>query len=105
MNNDIFIPEAGTTCHALINENYETMLSGECNKFCTCAITERQCSGAYIDDSEDASSQFVSRARNHMSNRRLNSCPMYGLSREIYVLAVKERAQKKLEETLSKMSA
>ena len=39
MNNDIFIPEVGTTCNALLNENYETMLSGECHKFCTCAIT------------------------------------------------------------------
>lgn len=105
MSHDLFIPEAGTTCHALINENYETMLSGECHKYCTCAITEKQCSGAYLQDDEDASSRFVSRARNHMSQFRLNSCPMYGLSREIYILAVKERAQKKLEETLSKMSA
>lgn len=100
---DIYSPEHGTTCPALINEDYEYKFSDDCRKFCTCAITGSQCIGTVVADSEEASTNMFSRAKCHMSTKKLNQCPMYGLPKDLYIQAVKHRAELKLQDTLNQM--
>jgi len=98
-----FIPEVGTTCPGLVNEDYETMFSNDCLKFCLCAVTDRGCHGRFVSDSEDASSQFFSRARCHMNQDGLDSCPMYGMPPAMFVDAIQIKARNATVKKIAQM--
>lgn len=97
---DISTPKIGTTCPALINENYKYHLSGDCEDFCICSINGRPCTGRVIRDPDDQSSQFFSRAKCMISQNGLNKCPLYGVSEQIFTQIIKDKMQKELEEKL-----
>lgn len=90
----------GTTCPGLINENYKYHLSGDCVKFCICSLTNKACLGRQISDPDDQSSQFFSRTKCSISKKGLESCPIYGASRETFIQVIKEKLQKELEDKI-----
>jgi hypothetical protein len=100
---DLFTPEIGKTCPALTNENYEYHLSGDCRPFCICSLNDQPCKGRVIDDPEDRTSQFFSRAKCMMSKEGLNSCPVYGSSLQVFELIIKEKAEKQLQSKLNNL--
>lgn len=93
-------PKKGTVCTALINEDYDYHLSGDTERYCTCAITNERCIGMEIDDPDDQSSQFFSRARNIPSQKKLLRCPAYNCSKEIVELLVKGRMEIEMSKRL-----
>lgn len=96
-------PTIGTTCAALINENYENHLSDDCNAFCVCLITDKPCLGRVISDDQDQSSRFFSRARCGMDKEKLQKCPAYGVSKEMVVELIGLRQKALLREKLEKI--
>ncbi|MFA5404979.1 MAG: hypothetical protein WC358_08600 [Ignavibacteria bacterium] len=100
MKPDIYIPEVGKTCQGLINEDYDTRLSGDCKSYCICGVTDRACLGRHIEDSEDQSSQFFSRARCHMSKSKLDTCPLYGMPTDMFVSAIQIKARIRMEKQI-----
>lgn len=99
----MYIPNIGTTCPALTNENYEYHLSGDCDQFCRCMINNRPCIGRDVSDPDDQSSHFFSRATCQISISRIKKCPLYGLPARLFVEIIKEKTQLELEEKLSKI--
>lgn len=97
---DLITPAIGTTCAALINENYDYHLSGDCDPFCICILNGRACHGRVIEDPDDQSTRFFSRGKCLISQSGLKSCPIYGASKETFVQIIKDKAQKELEEKL-----
>jgi hypothetical protein len=97
-------PIIGTTCPALIKENYEYQLSGDCSSFCICTLNDRRCVGFKVEDPEDRSSNFCSRGKNILDENRLKTCPAYGISKESFVLIVKDKMQKQLNEKLNNIN-
>lgn len=97
------IPKIGTTCSALINEDYQYHLSGDCNKFCICSITDKPCLGREISDDKDRSSQFFSRARCGIVKEKLYRCPAYGLFKEMTTQLIELRQKTILQEKLEKL--
>jgi len=99
---DSYVPGTyGSTCPALINENYDYHLSGDCDEFCRCIINGKKCIGRVIEDRDDASTQFFSRAMCLMNEDLLNKCPMYGLSKETFALIIKEKLQLEMDKKLA----
>lgn len=84
-------------CKAMTNVNLEYMLSGDCVNYCTCSITGKRCIGVVIDDPDDASSRFVSRAKNIVENDRMEKCPCYGLSKETLAIVMREKIELKIK--------
>lgn len=99
----LITPQIGTTCPALIDENYEYHLSGDATKFCKCAVTEKACVGRVISDPEDRSSQFFSRGKCMINQSELLNCALYGASKEVIVETIKHRHNLKLEEKLKQL--
>ena len=95
------VPEIGTTCPALANENYEYHLSGDCEEFCTCSITGNGCFGRIISDPLDYTSEFFLRAMCNIDKREIKRCPVYGVSKETFAAIIKDRAEKELNKKLS----
>lgn len=93
-------PQIGTTCPALINENYEYHLSGDCDEYCRCSINNEPCVGRTINDPDDRSSQFFSRGMCGIDEREIKKCPVYGVSKETFRLILKDRAEKELNDKL-----
>lgn len=91
-------------CPALTNENYEYHLSGDCNKFCICSLNNLPCKGRIIQDPEDASSNFFSRGKCVIDKDKIKTCPAYGLSKESFILIIKDKAQKELDGKLKNIS-
>lgn len=94
-------PKIGTTCPALIKENYQQDLSGDCLRNCKCAVTDNRCLGVIVE--EHGSSQFFSRGYNRIDTEKIKKCPMYGCSKETLIQAVKERMESKLTDKISEM--
>jgi len=90
----------GETCPALTNENYDYHLSGDCNKYCKCLLNDKKCIARIIDDPDDASSQFVSRAKCLIDKNKLNDCPVYGMSNETFKLILTDKTQSELQKKL-----
>jgi hypothetical protein len=90
-------------CPALINENYEYMLSGDCSSYCTCMINNRRCVGFKVEDPEDRSSQFFSRGKNVLDEKAIKKCPVYGSSAETIASIIKEKHEKELKEKLNNL--
>ena len=94
-------PEIGTTCPALVKENYEYHLSGDCDEFCLCSINDKPCRGRVIGDPEDASSRFFSRGMCNIDLKKIKRCPVYGVSKETFEAIIRDRAQRELDEKLN----
>jgi hypothetical protein len=94
------VPEIGTTCPALSKENYDYMLSGDCEEFCICSVNGHKCAGRTIEDPLDYSSQFFSRGMCNIDFEKIKRCPLYGVSKETFALIVKDRMEKELNEKL-----
>jgi hypothetical protein len=104
MNENEVTPKIGTTCPALTNENYEYHLSGDAyNKFNKCMLNGRTCVGVRVTDPEDASNRFFSRGKAHIDMDDIKKCPVYGSSKEVIELIVKEKAKKELEDKLNQL--
>ena len=93
-------PVVGTTCPALHKENYKYHLSGDCAEFCKCILNDRKCIGRVISDPDDQSSQFFSRAKCSIDMDEIKKCPMYGMSKETFVLIMREKAQKEFDKKI-----
>lgn len=93
-------PKEGVTCPALYKENFEYHLSGDCKKFCLCILNDKACTGRYIHDPKDSSSQFFSRGKCSISKQGLKQCPNYGLSKNTLKSILKEKLEKEIEEKL-----
>lgn len=96
-----FIPEIGKTCPGLTDEDYDTKLSGDCARFCNCLVTGKACIGRHIEDTEDASNHFFSRARCHMNQDKLEACPMYGMPPEMFIDAIQIKGRIATEKKLA----
>lgn len=94
------VPVIGETCPALINENYDYHLSGDCAEFCICSLNGLACTGRVISDPDDTSSQFFSRGKCMINQKGLERCPLYGASKETFVQVLRDKAQKELNEKL-----
>ena len=94
-------PEIGATCPALVKENYEYRLSGDCDEFCRCSINDEACVGRIIRDPEDRSSRFFSRGRCGIDMKEIKTCPVYGVSKETFEALIRDRAQRELDEKLN----
>ena len=92
-------------CNALINENYDYMLSGDCLSYCKCMLNDKRCIGMEVEDPEDRSSQFFSRGKNVPSKSKLKKCPVYGSSLEVFTMIVKERAEREPSEKLDSLKS
>ncbi len=93
-------PVIGTTCPALVKENYDYMLSGDCYDYCRCLVNGTRCPGFYVDDPEDQSSRFFSRGKNIFDPEAIKKCPMYGMSRETFAAVIKDRSEKEVKEKM-----
>ena len=102
--NELRIPQIGTTCPALTNENYDYHLSGDCRKFCICTLNNQPCTGRRIEDPNNQSSQFFSRGRCMIDDAGLKKCPVYGSSKETFAKIIKDKMQKELEEKLKNIN-
>jgi len=87
-------------CPALTNENFEYHLSGDCGQYCICSLTNKVCVGVDIDDPDDQSSQFFSRAKCIIDEDMLSTCPVYGCDSETIKLILKNKAKNELENKL-----
>ena len=96
-----YIPEMGKTCPAMSNEDYEYHLSGDCGDYCHCMITGKACLGRTIEDPEDASSRFVSRAKCMIDPDKLNRCPLLGAPKPIFAEVVKAKTEAELANKLA----
>lgn len=96
-------PTIGTTCPGLTNEDYEYHLSGDAAKYCQCKLTNTLCKGIIIDDPDDQSSEFFSRGKCCVDMDRIKKCPLYGCSKEVFVMVIKEKMAKELDEKLAGM--
>lgn len=94
---DLTTPKIGTTCPALVNENYQYHLSDDCEPFCVCSLNNQPCKGRRIVDPEDHSSQFFSRAKCMISQRGLESCPVFGVSKETFGHIIKDKMRQELD--------
>lgn len=90
-------------CTALIKEDYEYHLSGDCSDFCLCAITKKPCLGRVISDPNDQSSQFFSRAKCSIDDKEIEVCPLFGASSSIIVKLLEERLEKEKKELLGEI--
>lgn len=93
----------GLICPAMINEKYEYELSGDAGRNCTCAITDKRCTGVVVADPDDQSSQFFSRGKCMIDDDKLKDCPVYGSSKETFRNLIKDRADKELNEKLKNL--
>jgi len=96
-------PKVGETCPAMINEDYEYHLSGDCLSYCTCLLNDEQCVGIVRVDDDDRSSEFFSRARNRFDEEAINRCPMYGVSAETIKQFIIEKANTEMEKKIGKI--
>ena len=87
-------------CAALIKEDYEYHLYGDCLDFCMCAITKKPCLGRVISDPNNQTSQFVSRAKCSIGDKEIENCPLFGASNSIIVKLIEERLEKEKNELL-----
>lgn len=90
-------------CTALIKENYEYHLSGDCSGYCICAITKKPCLGRIISDPEDRSNQFFSRAKCSIDDEELKSCPLYGADNSVILKLIEERLEKDKNEIMDEI--
>ena len=97
-------PKVGTTCPALYKENYKYHLSGECTKFCICLISGKACKGRAIADTESRTSQFFSRAKCLINEKKIKKCPLFGSSKELFLDLLKKKSQDKLEKKIKHIS-
>ena len=95
--------ENGTVCPAMMDEYYDYKLSGDAGKHCSCALTNKRCTGIVIADPDDQSSQFFSRGKCMVDDDKLKECPVYGASKETFRGLVKDKADKELNEKLKNM--
>lgn len=65
-------------CVALKDYNTKTHLSDDCKAFLKCSITEKGCIARVIDDRDDESTQFFSRAKARFDKDKAKKCPIYG---------------------------
>jgi len=98
------VPKIGTTCPALSKENYEYHLSDDAEEFCICSITDNKCFGRTITDPLDYTSQFFSRGMCNIDLDRIKRCPLYGMSKEIFAMIIKEKMEKELNDKLIQIS-
>jgi len=96
-------PVIGTTCPALTKENYKYHLSGDCDEFCRCSITEKPCLGREISDPDDQTSRFFSRGKCSINLNKIKKCPLYGVSKETFQAVLKDRAQREFEEKVNQI--
>ncbi len=69
-----------------------------------CILTVRGCKGRIIDDFDDQSSQFFSRARIEMDKEEaMKKYPFYGSSVAAFRKILKKREMKKLNDKLKKI--
>ncbi len=94
-------PVIGTTCPALTNENYDYHFSGDAAKYCQCALTDNLCKGITIKDPEDRSSRFFSRGKCVVNQKKLEKCPLYGITKETFGAVLKDKMQKQLAQKLA----
>jgi hypothetical protein len=94
---DVRVPDVGTTCPALINENYEYHLSGDCRSFCICSLNNQACKGRVVRDPDELTGRFFQRGRCMISQKGLESCPVYGASKEVFVQILKDKMQNELD--------
>ena len=104
MYDDLITPPKGTTCPALINEDYDYHLSGDAAKFCQCVLNNKRCVGIVVVDPDDQSSQFFSRGKCMLNKKEIKNCPAYGMSSETLKTMLKEKTERELNEKLDKMS-
>jgi len=93
---DLITPQIGTTCPALKKEDYEYHLSGDCTSYCICLLTNKPCIGRRIADPQDRTSQFFSRAKCMISQKGLHDCPIYGVSKDLFVEIFKDKANQEI---------
>lgn len=101
---DIRTPKVGTTCPALTKENYKYHLSGDAEEFCICMLNDQACKGRVIHDPDDASNRFFSRGKCGISQKGLESCPAYGMSKESFAAIIRDKAEARLAEKLANLS-
>lgn len=98
---DLKTPKIGTTCPALMDENYEYDLSGDAyNGHNKCMLNGKTCVGIVVTDPEDRSSQFFSRGKPSVDMDAIQECPVYGSSKETIMTIVKEKAEADLAKKL-----
>lgn len=95
-------PEIGKTCPALINEDYDTHLSGDLMDFCVCAITGKHCIGRVIGDYEDQSSRFFGRACCRIDPNLLTHCPLHSADTELIQIVFEKQVQRQVNERVAK---
>lgn len=83
-----------TPCPAMENVDFDYHLSGDCLKFCICALTKKKCIGIDRHDPDNASSQFFSRAKNAVVESKIETCPCYGMSNEMFVALMKDKSDR-----------
>ena len=94
----------GNFCPALMNENYDYHLSGDCQEFCICSVTNTPCLARTIKDPDDQSSQFFSRGRIIMDSVKANKCPVFGVSKETFASIIKDKMEKEMKEKLDNLN-
>jgi hypothetical protein len=90
-------------CEALINRNSEYSLSGELGDYFRCAITGKDCIGKEINDEDDQSSQFFSRAHAVINLKKIKRCPSFGIDKETVKLLIKKRKENETNELLEQV--
>lgn len=90
-------PKIGKTCPVMIKENYDYHLSGDAAKFCVCSLNNKPCLGVVVSDPDEQSSQFFSRGKCMIDTERIKRCPVYGATKEIFELIIKNQIAKELE--------
>ena len=97
-------PIIGTTCPALMNENYDYHLSGDCLQFCRCILNDKRCLGFHVDDPNDQSTQFFSRGVNVFDKEKIKMCPVYGSSKEIITMILRDKNESELKIKINNIS-
>lgn len=94
-------PKIGTTCPALVNEDYTYHLSGDLGEYCLCSITGYPCLGKVIGDPDDRSSHFFGRGRCGIDSNAIKRCPLYGASKETLKVVLTDKAKKEYTEKIN----
>lgn len=90
-------------CEALINRNSEYHLSGDLGEFFRCAITGKECIGKEINDEDDQSSQFFSRAHAVINMKKIKRCPSFGIDKEMVKTLIMKRKETETSELLDQI--